>query len=116
MRVACQRLVHRYVGRARGGHRAVGWSAEPPRELEQLVQRRSDLAGEDRGAPVPPYVAGYPLPDGRYALARTTYLAQADCLGAVRTETLLVEADDQRALATPLDLLPALEALPPVDL
>ncbi|MCO5169914.1 MAG: hypothetical protein M9894_26550 [Planctomycetes bacterium] len=116
MRVACQRLVHRYVGREHGGHRAVGWSVEPPRELEQVVQRRSDLAGEDLGAPVPPYAAGYPLPDGRYALARTTYLAQADCLGAVRTETLLVEPAALRDLATPLDLLPALDALPPVDL
>src|SRR4051812_20072064 len=105
MRLVLQRLVHRYVGREHGGHRGIGWSLELPRELEQVVQRRSDLAGEDLGRPVGPYVAGYPLPDGRYALARTRYLQDADCLGAVRTETLLLDAEAQAGLLDPFDLL-----------
>jgi hypothetical protein len=110
--VPVHRLVHRYVGREHGGHRCVGASLTLPREVETVIHRRSDLAGEDLGRPVGPYLCGYPLPDGRYALARTTYLTDADCLGAVRTETLLVETDAQAALVDPLTLAGAFDLRP----
>lgn len=112
MAVLVHRLVHRYVGREHGGHRCVGASLSLPREVETVIHRRSDLAGEDLGRPVGPYLCGYPLPDGRYALARTTYLTDADCLGAVRTETLLVEPEVQAALVDPLTLAGAFDLRP----
>ncbi|MEZ6188526.1 MAG: hypothetical protein R3F62_26435 [Planctomycetota bacterium] len=115
------RVVHRYCGRQHGGHCEVARSEALDALVEPLVHRRSDLAGEDLGHPVPPYFSGYPLPDGRYAFARTRYLEDADCLGAVRTESLLLAPAQQRQLPHPLclrasfdeppDLGPELEAI-----
>ena len=72
------RVVHRYCGRQHGGHCEVASTGPLAKAIEPLVHRRSDLAGEDLGRPVPPYFSGYPLPDGRYAFARTRYLEDAD--------------------------------------
>lgn len=108
------RVVHRYCGRQHGGHCEVARSEALSTQVEPLVHRRSDLAGEDLGHPVPPYFSGYPLPDGRYAFARTRYLEDADCLGAVRTESLILTAEQQAELAHPLLLAPAFDE--PADL
>ena len=100
--LTAERVVHRYCGRELGGHVGVAQVQPLAPELERLVQRRSDLSGEDLGRPVGPYLSGYPLPDGRYALARTRYLTDADCLGAVRTETMLLPPAARAALSDPL--------------
>jgi len=100
-------LVHRYCGREHGGHRGVAASPGVAPEALRIVERRSDLAGEDLGRAVPPYYAGYPLPGGDYALAWTIYLTDADCLGAVRTETLVLDRAAQDALGDPLGFDPA---------
>lgn len=85
------RKVHRYCGRRWGGHRLVASSLELSAEDERILAQRSDLAGDDLGGAVASYLTFYALPSGLLAFSRTTYDADADRTGAVRTETLLLE-------------------------
>jgi hypothetical protein len=82
-----EQLLHGY----RRGHRLLAGSEHPSPETTALIDRLSDAAaGLD--AKEPTYLTAYPLPDGRYAFARTWRAHSAPRPNTVWTHTLILDA------------------------
>ncbi|MEZ0226999.1 MAG: hypothetical protein ACAI25_00115, partial [Planctomycetota bacterium] len=101
------RKVHRYVGRRFGGHRQIASSIELSPDEERLLATRTDLAGDDVGGEVPPYLT-YSLLARHGALTWTVYDPGADRTGAVRSETIVFEPS-----LDPFALVPFVQGPPP---
>ncbi len=85
--VGIEQTVHGYER----GHRLLVSSTQLPDEVASLVNRRSDTAPGYRPS-TGPYISGYGLPGGGYALAKTWPDEGAERPNTVYTHTLLVPA------------------------
>lgn len=95
-----QQFLHGYDG----GHRLLAGSAPLLGEVRRLVDRLSDAAGSRPDPSIDGYLTGYPVPDGRYALARTWYAWELPRPNCVWTHTVILEDGllDNRALVRDL--------------
>lgn len=87
-----EQLVHGY----RRGHRQLAGSETPAPEIAAVIDRLSDAAAGFEARETT-YLTAYPLPDGRYAFARTWRARNAPRPNTVWTHTFIL---DGLALAT----------------
>ncbi len=84
-----ERVVHQLVHGYARGHRLLASSIPLVESVASVINRASDAAPNFRPSHGP-YLTGYGLPDGSWALARTWPALDADRPNTVRTHTIVV--------------------------
>ncbi len=116
-------LVHQTLHGYRHGHELLASSTSIPDDAADLMARFSDSAPNARASDGP-YLTGYPLPDGRYVVARTWPVTAAQRPNTVVTRSLILPSGTPPrftaqgildVLAAPADL-DASATLRPIDL
>jgi hypothetical protein len=97
---AMPQLLHGYDD----GHRLLAASEPLDERTRDLVDRLSDAVGTRPDQSIDGYLTGYPLPDGRYALARTWYAWELPRPNCVWTHTIVLDARAIASLGTHLEV------------
>jgi GTPase-associated protein 1 len=98
-----QQFLHGYDD----GHRLLAGSSVLSDEARRIMDRLSDAVGTRPDSSADGYLTGYPLPDGKYALARTWYAWELPRPNCVWTHTFLLDSsffDDPAPLRSLLHL------------
>lgn len=107
MRVDIQR--HGYAN----GHQLLATSINLDKRDQDTINRLSDVSGPiGPGEDFQPYLTGYPLPSGRFVLARTWPDKEARRAGCVRTLSLVLDGDVWSKMRGPASLLDLLTSIP----
>ena len=85
-------MIHQALHGYREGHRLIASSLSLDRDDEYRMSLLSDLSGPGPESGFDSYLTGYPLPSGRYVLARTWLDRAAERPGCVWTHSLLLDA------------------------
>lgn len=107
MRVDIQR--HGYAN----GHQLLATSISLDKRDQDTINRLSDVSGPiGPGEDFQPYLTGYPLPSGRFVLARTWPDKEARRAGCVRTLSLVLDGEAWSQMRCPASLLNLLTSIP----